>query len=97
MNRRQIRRERAYMLDPLSQQSTVGLADPIKRAHERVTGSNPARGRLQLCPAEAEPKMTRDIALGSFFYSLRFCVVPRMLTVGEGNRTSTRARDVLVC
>ena len=34
------------MLEPLSQQSTVGLVVPTKLAHERVTGLNLARGRL---------------------------------------------------
>ena len=31
------------VLDPLSRQSTVGLADPTKLAHERVMGSSPVR------------------------------------------------------
>ena len=44
--RAQSGRRAAPLLDPPSQQSTVGLADPTKLAHERVTGSNPARGRL---------------------------------------------------
>ena len=35
------------LLDPLSQQLTVGLTNPTKLAHERVTGSIPARGRLE--------------------------------------------------
>ena len=41
------------MLDPLSQQSTVGLADPTKLAHERGHNDGGGRGGGSGCRSSA--------------------------------------------